>query len=87
MADHSATAAYLAIMELKEQLEAGVEASKKIQEIPFEQVSRATWALVQEHQNGYQALVKMMLDQMPDAAKLVGNDAVVAHIQAVTSAD
>ena len=68
------------LQELKTKLDA-------VPKIPFEDLDRRTWAAIQELNSSVAAMLGVFLETLPTTAKLVTNDAVREHMNAVISSD
>lgn len=66
--------------------EAKAEA-KTIENIKFEDVSRTTWSRVVVQMQLLQLICDGLIEIVPNAAKIVTNEALQAHINAVQTAD
>lgn len=78
---------YANLMEMVEAMQTLVNFSKTIEKIPFEDLNRSTWAKVQQSQRSMQMVLGMIVEMVPNAAKVIGNEAAYAHLNAVMTAD
>lgn len=77
----------LAVMELVDKMRGAVAVSEYIQSVSFEQVTPEVWDTVVSFQEAFQFMINIMLNSMPNAVKIVSNEAVTAHMNAVISSD
>lgn len=61
--------------------------AKKLEQTKFEDVSRTTWGEVVLQMQFLEMLCDSLAEMVPFAAKIVSNEALSAHIQAVQDAD
>jgi hypothetical protein len=74
----------MGMMDLMKKAQAG---AKRLEQTKFEDVSRSTWGEVVLQMQFLQLICDTMIDMVPFAAKIVSNEALSAHIEAVKTAD
>lgn len=63
---------YANLMEMVEAMQTLVNFSKTIEKIPFEDLNRSTWEKVQQSQRSMQMVLGMIVEMVPNAAKVIG---------------
>jgi len=77
----------LALMELVEMMNKGMENSEEILAADYSSMTIELWDKVRENEMLLKELCKVLVAQMPDVAKISTNAALMAHMQAVASSD
>jgi hypothetical protein len=75
------------IMAMLDMVKTGKAAAKRIEHIKFEDVSRTTWGEVVLQMQLLQLLCDSLEQMAPAAAKVVTNEALQAHLNAVMTSD
>lgn len=77
----------LALMNLVEMMEKGVKNAEEILAADYSSMTLELWDKVRENEDLLLNLCRVLVQQMPDVAKISTNSALMAHMQAVTTAD
>ena len=76
-----------ALMDINEALTRQLSISTSITNLSFEDVTPELWSAIQDAQGENRYLIEMFLAGFAEAPKIVSNDAIVSHINAVITAD
>lgn len=88
MSEHDENMTHLSeLMEAIEELDRTAEVAAAIQLLPYSELTETAWSGVQRHQENVLLHIELLKSTILESSKLVGNDAVLAHITAVVTAD